>query len=74
MVVWVKTMVAYEMMQEGFTLAEIGRQIGRDHSTIIHYRHKMENALSLPQAYKDIIPVWEEFQKRLNDDIHEGTN
>lgn len=70
-VVWAKAMVAYRMMEEGYTLAEIGRQLGKDHSTVIHYRHKMQDALSLPQAYQDILPLWYEFKTRIENDIHE---
>lgn len=63
--VWARTMVAYQMGLEGYTLAEIGRQLLKDHSTIIHLRKKMQDALDLPQAYRDIIPIWETFQKRI---------
>ncbi len=69
--VWAKTMVAYRLIQEGYSLESITRQLYRkDHSVIIHYRQKMEDALSMPGAYQDIIPIWNEFQKRIQDDIH----
>lgn len=69
--VWAKAMVAYRMIQEGYSLESITRQLYRkDHSVIIHYRQKMEDALSLPGAYKDIVDIWNEFQKRIQDDIH----
>lgn len=69
--VWAKTMVAYRMIQEGYSLESVTRQLyRRDHSVIIHYRQKMEDALSLPDAYRDIIEIWNEFQKRIDDDIH----
>ena len=63
--VWYRTMVAYQMIGEGYSTTQIGRQIGKDHSTIVHYRQKMDDALSMPRAYQDIIPVWEEFKKRI---------
>lgn len=59
--VWAKAMVAYRMLQEGYTHGEIGRQLEKDHSTVAHYKRKMEDALSLPHAYQDIIPVWNKF-------------
>lgn len=69
--VWAKTMVAYRMIQEGYSLESITRQLYRkDHSVIIHYRQKMEDALSLPDAYQDIMQIWNEFQKRIDNDIH----
>lgn len=69
--VWARTMVAYRMIQEGYTLESISRQLyKKDHSVIINYRQKMENALSVPDAYRDIMPIWNEFLKRIDNDIH----
>lgn len=69
--VWARTMVAYRMIQEGYTLESISRQLyKKDHSVIINYRQKMENALAVPDAYRDIMPIWNEFQKRIENDIH----
>jgi hypothetical protein len=69
--VWAKTMVAYQLLEEGYSLESVARQLCRkDHSSVIHYRQKMKDALDVPQAYQDIIPIWNEFQKRIQDDIH----
>ena len=69
--VWAKTMVAYQLLQEGYSLESASRQLYRkDHSSVIHYRQKMQDALDVPQAYQDILPIWNEFQKRIQDDIH----
>lgn len=70
--VWARTMVAYQMTLEGYSSGEIGRQMEKDHSTIIYLRRKMQDALDYPQAYKDIIPIWERFQELIRYDIHEG--
>jgi len=71
--VWARTMVAYQMILEGYSTTEIGHQMIKDHSTITHMKVNMEDALSMPQAYQDIMPIWNEFQKRIQDDIHKGT-
>ena len=63
--VWARTMVAYQMILEGYTCSEVGRQLMKDHSTITHLKKKMMDALSVPMAYQDIIPIWNEFQKRV---------
>jgi len=63
--VWARAMVAYQMLQEGYSTGEVGRQLMKDHSTVIHLRKKVEDMLSLPQAYRDITPVWEQFQKQI---------
>lgn len=67
---WGRTMVAYEMSREGYSRTEIGYQMMKDHSSVTHMINKMRDALSLPQAYADIIKIWNEFQKRIQDDIH----
>lgn len=65
MYVWARTMVAYQMIREGYTTLEIGKQMRKDHASVTHMKVKMEDALSLPQAYGDIIEVWTKFQKRI---------
>ena len=60
--VWARTMVAYQLTQEGFSLTETGRMIGKNHATIIHMRKKMEDALAYHYAYKDIVDIWKQFQ------------
>lgn len=70
--VWGKAMVGYQLLQEGFSLSAVSRMLCRkDHSTIIRYRQKMEDALAVPSAYRDIIEIWNNFKARYND-IHEG--
>lgn len=63
--VWARTMVAYQMILEGYTTPEIGRQMRKDHSTVIHYKWKMKDALDLPQAYRDILPLWNDFKETI---------
>lgn len=71
---WARTMVTYQLTKEGYSSNEIGRMIHKDHSTIIYMRNKMETALRYPNAYKDILDIWKQFQKQIQDDIHEGTD
>ena len=71
--VWGKAMVGYQLLQEGFSLNAVSRMLyRRDHSVIIRYRKKMEDVFAVPQAYQDIIPIWNEFKKRIDNDIHKG--
>lgn len=71
--VWARTMVAYQMCKEGYTTIEIGRQMMKDHSTIIHLRNKMQDVFALPQMYGDVLEMWNKFQKQIDHDIHERT-
>ena len=64
--VWGKAMVGYQLLQEGYTLQAVTRMLCRkDHSVIIRYRRKMEDAFAVPEAYRDIIEIWNEFKKRI---------
>lgn len=69
--VWARTMIAYEMILEGYTFGEIGRQMEKNHSTVMYLKKKMEDALSLPRAYRDILSIWYTFKSTIDNDIHE---
>lgn len=71
--VWARTMVAFQMCKEGYSTTEVGRQMMKDHATIIHLRNKMQDVFELPQMYGDILEIWNRFQKQIQDDIHKGT-
>jgi hypothetical protein len=63
--VWARTMVAYQMILEGYSLTEIGHQMLKGHCAIIHLRDKMQDAFELPHIYGDVIATWDKFQKRI---------
>ena len=64
--VWGKAMVGYQLLQEGYTLQAVTRMLcKKDTSVIIRYRRKMEDAFAVPEAYRDIIGIWNEFKKRI---------
>lgn len=63
--VWARTMVAFQMLMEGYSTSEIGHQMQKDHSTITHMKNKMMDVFDLPQAYRDIIEIWDNFQKQI---------
>ena len=63
--VWARTMVAYQMIKEGYSTSEIGHQMMKDHSSVTHMKNKMQDALGLPQAYRDVLQIWDKFQKRI---------
>ena len=67
---WARTMVAYQMIREGYSTIEIGRQMLKNHSSVTYMKFKMQDALSLPQAYGDIIEIWNKFQIKIQDEIH----
>lgn len=68
--VWARSMIAYQLMQEGFTSSKAGRVLEKDHATVLHMVIKMKEALQFPQMYWDIMPLWNEFQNKLNDETN----
>ena len=71
--VWARTMVAYQMSKEGYPTIEIGRQMMKNRTTIIHLLKKMQDVFALPQMYADVLEMWYKFQKQIEYDIHERT-
>lgn len=58
----IRQFVAYRLVKEGYHYSEIGRVMGRNHSTISHYIRKVENMLSVPKAYRREIQLFERFE------------
>ena len=71
--VWARTMVAYQMSKEGYPTIEIGRQMMKNRTTIIHLLKKMQDVFASPQMYEDVLKMWYKFQKQIEYDIHERT-
>lgn len=57
----IRSFVAYRLHGEGFSFSEIGRMMRRDHSTVAHLVYRMRDMLSLPNAYKQEVRLYEEF-------------
>ena len=61
------------MSKEGYPTIEIGRQMMKNRTTIIHLLNKMQDVFALPQMYADVLEMWYKFQKQIEYDIHERT-
>lgn len=66
--VWARSILAYQLVKEGMTASEAGRFLGKDHSTIIYMRRRVEDALMYPKQYTDVIYIWKQFQKKIEDE------
>lgn len=58
----IRAMVAHRLRKEGYSNSEIGRAMGRDHSSVTHLDKKMRDMLSVPGAYKDEMRIYEKFE------------
>ena len=65
---WARSILAYQLVEEGMTASEAGRFLGKDHSTIIYMRRSVEDALMYPKQYTDVIYIWKQFQKKIEDE------
>jgi chromosomal replication initiation ATPase DnaA len=63
----IRSIVAYRLVKEGYHYSEIGKAMGRNHSTISHYIRKVENMLSVPFAYRREICLFKEFERLLDE-------
>lgn len=70
---WARKMVAYQLIREGYSTHEVGEMIGKDHSSVVAMKKKMQDALNYPQAYRDVVDIWKQFQNKIHNDIHKGT-
>lgn len=60
--VWGRHFVIYQLYKDGLTEAQIGRIIGKDHSTINYSKNRVKDVMDSPSSYKQEIKLWTEFQ------------
>ena len=56
--VMARELVAYRLRLDGVSWMQIGWLLRKNHATIIHYYHLMEDALAFPRAFKEINRYW----------------
>ena len=55
-----RVIIANAIMQNGATESKVGRTIGKDHSTINHYKVMLEEWLTFPKYYPEEVAIWEQ--------------
>jgi chromosomal replication initiation ATPase DnaA len=65
--VLLRTITAWRMMEEGYPTTEIGRAMGKDHSTVSYYARQRKDALALPMAYREHLTMYGKLALALND-------
>ena len=60
-----RTVVAWKLHEDGFTTGIIGSLMDKEHSSIVQYLRRMDNALEFPNAWKDLITLKGWFEKKL---------
>ena len=59
----IRFFVSYYLRSEGFTLHDIGRKMGKDHTSILHHCRVMESMMSVPMAYRQELDAYEKFKQ-----------
>ena len=59
----IRSFVSYQLRKEEYGYCEIGRMLGRDHSSVIYLYNKMSDMMSVPNAYREEMEKWKEFQR-----------
>ena len=58
--------IAHHLRHEGYTYSEIGRALGRDHSSVMHMEQRIDDMLSLPNAYQSEVNLFRKFEESLS--------
>jgi chromosomal replication initiation ATPase DnaA len=60
-----RIVLTHFMYREGLTIERIGQILGRDHSTIVHYRRVMEWVLESPKSDPRLMLLFNKFLKEI---------
>lgn len=63
----IRNFVAYQLRLEGYSYGEIGKAMGVNHSTVVHYYKKMMDILSLPNVFNSEIRLYNSFVDQVNE-------
>lgn len=63
--VFVRTISTWAMLDEGYTLTDIGRAMGKDHSTVAYLKRIRKTAKELPTMYAQYIHSYEKLKSAL---------
>lgn len=64
-VVDLRCMYCYWMRNERFSLHEIGKYLGIDHSTVHHNFKKMAGAMDVPESWQELMRKYERFKEAM---------
>ena len=63
-----RTISAWRMMDEGYTISDIGKAMGKDHSTVSYYAKQRKDAIELPVAYREHLAMYGKLILALSND------
>lgn len=67
--VYARCVLAYTLRREKYTWQEIGRLLGgKNHATIINNYNLMQDALTFPRQYADLMHIYNKFKTAIEND------
>lgn len=65
--VLLRTIIVWRMIDEGYSYTDIGRAMGKDHSTVSYYARMRKDAVSIPMAFREHLTMYGKLVLALND-------
>lgn len=60
-IVWARYMACYRLVMDGYSLCQVGKFMGIDHSTVSHAKKQVAHMLDMPSMYPEEIILWKKF-------------
>lgn len=64
--VWARTIIANQLLSEGYSTTKVGMCLGMDHSSVVHMKKKFPMLFSQPKAFEKEREVFEKFNNIIN--------
>jgi len=61
-----RTIAAWRMIEEGYSYTDIGRAMGKDHSTVSYYAGIRRDAIAIPSGFREHLAMYGKLTLALN--------
>lgn len=65
--VLLRTIIVWRMIDEGYSYTDIGRAMGKDHSTVSYFARMRKDAVSIPMAFREHLTMYGKLVLALNE-------
>lgn len=65
--VLLRTIIVWRMIDEGYSYTDIGRAMGKDHSTVSYFARMRKDAVAIPMAFREHLTMYGKLVLALND-------
>lgn len=65
--VLLRTIIVWRMIDEGYSYTDIGRAMGKDHSTVSYFARMRKDAVAIPMAFREHLTMYGKLALALND-------